>query len=265
MIVAQQIEEAKSSIRWKYDYMVEQDMVISRALESLYSNDLIRDTLVFKGGTALNKLFFEPAARYSEDIDLVRIEGDRIGPISKAISSSLLWLVEEAGFGPPAHSLRKYGLKFFYKFQNVDGSMSKLKVEVNTREPFHITPIKQVPFSFESDWWSGSTHITTYCIEELMATKMRAVYQRRKGRDLFDAWYVFSKGLANIEKVVAMFHAYNEYNGTKITRQMFIQNMQEKKNNADFRQDITALLPLDTDYDFGTAFDFFMREIIPHI
>ena len=78
--------------------------------ESLYNNnDLIRDTLVFKGGTALNKLFFAPPARYSEDIDLVRISGDRIGPLSKAISSSLLWLEEEAGFGAPEHSLRKYG------------------------------------------------------------------------------------------------------------------------------------------------------------
>jgi predicted nucleotidyltransferase component of viral defense system len=265
MIEKEYLERQKKYIRWKSNYMVEQDMIISRVLESLYSNDLIRDTLVFKGGTALNKLFFSPAARYSEDIDLVRIKGDKIGPISKAISSSLLWLVEEAGFGPPTHSLGKYGLKFFYKYQNVEGYISKLKIEVNTREPFHITPIKQVAFSFESDWWSGSTHITTYCIEEIMATKIRAVYQRRKGRDLFDAWYVFSKGLADIEKVVPMFHAYNKYNGTKITRNMFIQNMNEKKNNADFRQDITALLPLDTEYDFDTAFDFFLHEIIPHI
>ena len=120
-----------------------------------------------------------------------------------------------------------------------------------------------MPFSFESDWWSGSTEITTYCIEEIMATKMRAVYQRRKGRDLFDAWYVFSKGLADIKDVAPIFHAYNEYNETKITKKMFAQNMNEKKSNADFRQDITALLPLDTDYDFDTAFDFFMREIIP--
>ena len=57
MILEQQIEESKNSIPWKYDYMIEQDMIISRALESLYNNDLIRDTLVFKGGTALNKLF----------------------------------------------------------------------------------------------------------------------------------------------------------------------------------------------------------------
>lgn len=265
MILEQQIEESKNSIPWKYDYMIEQDMIISRALESLYNNDLIRDTLVFKGGTALNKLFFNPPARYSEDIDLVRISGDRIGPLSKAISNSLLWLEEEAGFGAPEHSLRKYGLKFFYKFRNVEGGISKLKIEVNTREPFHVTPIKEVPFAFESDWWSGKAHITTYCIEEIMATKMRAVYQRRKGRDLFDAWYVFSKGLADIEKVISMFHDYNEYNKTKITKKMFIQNMEEKQHNVDFRGDISALLPADSDYDFDTAFDFFMRKVIPHI
>ena len=259
------ILKAKKNIPWRYDYMVEQDMIISRALESLYSNDLIRETLVFKGGTALNKLFFEPPARYSEDIDLVRISGDRIGPISKAISSSLSWLQEEAGLGAPEHSLRKYGLKFFYRFQNADGGTSKLKIEVNTREPFHITPLKQVPFSFESDWWSGSTPITTYCIEEIMATKLRAVYQRRKGRDLFDAWYVFSKGLADAEAVMPLFHAYNKYNDVKITKKMFAQNMKEKQQNTDFRRDIRDLLPVGTDYSFDRAYDFFMREVVPLI
>jgi len=96
-----------------------------------------------------------------------------------------------------------------------------------------------------------------------MATKLRAVYQRRKGRDLFDAWYVFSKGLVDIAKVVKIFHAYNEYNGMSITKNMLIQNMEAKKNNADFRGDISALLPPGADYDFDRAFDFFMKEIAP--
>ena len=146
------------------------------------------------------------------------------------------------------------------------GRMSaKLKVEVNTREPFHVNPIQKIPFSFDSEWWSGQTNLSTFCIEELMGTKIRALYQRRKGRDLFDAWYVFSKGLADLEKVMYIFHAYNEYNGTKITKKLFIQNMKEKQHNTDFRQDISALLPLDTEYKFDTAFDYVMRQVLPHI
>ena len=265
MIAKEHIDSQKKYIAWKKDYMVEQDMVISRAIQSLYSNDLIRETLVFKGGTAINKLCLDPPSRYSEDIDLVRIAGDKIGPISKAISHAMLWLVEEAGLGKPEHSLRKYGLKFFYKFQNVHGGISKLKIEVNTREPFFVIPPQEVPFSFASDWWSGQAGITTFCLEELMATKLRALYQRRKGRDLFDAWYVFSKGFADVEKTLTMFQAYNKYNEATITKKLFIKNMQGKKHNIDFRQDIRALLPPDLDYDFDAAFEFVMQEIAPRI
>lgn len=265
MIKQNFVEKERENIPWRSDKFVEQDMIISRAIISLYENEIIRESLVFKGGTAINKLFLEPQARYSEDIDLVRILGDRIGPISKAISNSLLWLVEEAGLGHPVHSLKKYGLKYFYKFRNVEGGISKLKIEVNTREAFFVTAPKEVPFSFISDWWGGSASVVTYSIEELMGTKLRALYQRRKGRDLFDAWYVFSKGFADIEKTVKIFHAYNQYNNTKITQKMFSRNMLEKQNNTDFRQDIRVLLPMDTDYDFDTAFNFVMRRVVPLI
>ena len=147
----------------------------------------------------------------------------------------------------------------------MDGGRSKLKVETNCLENFHVKPIRDLPFSVHSDWYTGETIVRTYDLEELMATKLRAVYQRRKGRDLFDAWYVFSKKLADVKQVVPIFHAYNEYNKTKITKNMFLQNMEHKQHNKDFRADIRTLLPLDTDYDFDTAFDFFMREVVPYI
>ena len=99
-----------------------------------------------------------------------------------------------------------------------------------------------------------------------MATTFRALYQRSKGRDLFDVWYVVSKGLADAEKTLTMFHAYNKYNETTIIKKLFVKNMQGKKHNTDFRQDIRALLPPDSDDDFDTAFDFFvMQEVVPLI
>ncbi|MBX9668534.1 MAG: nucleotidyl transferase AbiEii/AbiGii toxin family protein [Candidatus Obscuribacterales bacterium] len=57
---------------WTGDDQVEQDLVISRALVDLYSDKLIADSLAFRGGTALNKLFLPTMSRYSEDIDLVQ-------------------------------------------------------------------------------------------------------------------------------------------------------------------------------------------------
>jgi len=67
------LTEWRQQVPWVEDYQVEQDLIISRALVSLYERQKIKDTLVFRGGTALNKLYIQPAARYSEDIDLVQI------------------------------------------------------------------------------------------------------------------------------------------------------------------------------------------------
>ena len=76
---------------------------------------------------------------------------------------------------------------------------------------------------------------------------------------------MFSKGLVDIKNVVQIFHAYNTYNGVKITKKQFIQNLELKKDNKDFRQDIRILLPLDTDYDYDTAFNYVMREVLPFV
>jgi predicted nucleotidyltransferase component of viral defense system len=64
---------------WQTLAMVEQDLVISRALVDLFNNDIVKNNLVFRGGTALNKLYLKPPARYSEDIDFVQTRAESIG------------------------------------------------------------------------------------------------------------------------------------------------------------------------------------------
>lgn len=60
---------------WKEFSQVEQDLIISRTLIELFSDDFLKENLAFRGGTALHKLYLNPAPRYSEDIDLVQING----------------------------------------------------------------------------------------------------------------------------------------------------------------------------------------------
>ena len=69
---------------------------------------------------------------------------------------------------------------------------AKLKIGINTTEHFQVLPLRSEEFKMQSDWWSGNAKIATYEIDELMATKLRALYQRRKGRDLFDLWLVMN-------------------------------------------------------------------------
>jgi predicted nucleotidyltransferase component of viral defense system len=73
------ISEWRDRAPWVLDRQVEQDLVISRTLVELFSRESIAQVLAFRGGTALYKLHITPAARYSEDIDLVQTKPSGIG------------------------------------------------------------------------------------------------------------------------------------------------------------------------------------------
>src|SRR5262249_54076501 len=64
---------------WLTDAQVEQDLVLSRAIVEIFSDPTLASSLVFRGGTALHKMFLTPPARYSEDIDLVQAAPGPIG------------------------------------------------------------------------------------------------------------------------------------------------------------------------------------------
>jgi len=78
MIPEFSIQEWRGLVPWNSDAMVEQDLVICRALVSVFNDEFLRENLAFRGGTALHKLYLAPQPRYSEDIDLVQIKP---GPI----------------------------------------------------------------------------------------------------------------------------------------------------------------------------------------
>jgi len=86
-----------------------------------------------------------------------------------------------------------------------------------------------------------------------MGTKLRALYQRRKGRDLFDLWLCLSRGLIHPAQVVACFAAYMKHEGRTISRAEFERNLFEKESNAGFLGDIRPLLAADVNYDTSVA------------
>lgn len=60
-------------VPWSSPRLVEQDLIICRALVSIYTDEFLASHLAFRGGTALHKLYLSPQPRYSEDIDLVQV------------------------------------------------------------------------------------------------------------------------------------------------------------------------------------------------
>src|SRR5438045_1585780 len=73
MIPTRYITQWRAYAPWLFERQIEQDLIISRALVELFNDPLIAESIAFRGGTALYKLFVNNPARYSEDIDLVQL------------------------------------------------------------------------------------------------------------------------------------------------------------------------------------------------
>ncbi len=106
------------------------------------------------------------------------------------------------------------------------------------------------------------TGLITYTLEELLATKMRALFQRRKGRDLFDLWLGVTKGSASSSDVVMIFKHYIEKEGAVISKKEFMQNLATKQGHPGFLSDITSLLLPECRFDINLAFDMVRSELI---
>lgn len=238
MISRDYITEWRASAPWIVDAQVEQDLIISRALVDMFSNPVLANALAFRGGTALYKLHLDPA-RYSEDIDLVQVRAEAAGPIMEALRSVLdPWL------GVPRWKQTEGRVTFTYRFLSEDAPPLplKLKVEINTREHFAVQGFVDLPFSVSSRWFKGSCNIRTYELNELLGTKLRALYQRRKGRDLFDLDTALRSPSANPERIVEAFAIYMEHGGHRVTRPQFEGNLAAKLRDPVFTADMGALL-----------------------
>lgn len=225
---------------WAEQRQVEQDLVISRAIVELFADEFLRTELRFRGGTALNKLHFPAPMRYSEDIDLVRTTHGPIKPILRRVRELLQpWLGEAAFDQSPVSP------KLIFRVPAEDGSAPlRLKIEINTRETEACDAPQDIPFAVENPWFAGQAKVATYSREEMLATKLRALMQRNKGRDLFDLSHALAvfEGL-DTARVIAYLQHYLQRAELSISRAEAERRMFEKLRNPRFLADMRPLLP----------------------
>ena len=261
MIPQSDILQWGKRVPWKTNEQIEQDLVICRALVEIFNNKYLAERLAFRGGTALHKLYLEPQPRYSEDIDLVQIKSAPIGEILDHLREALSFLGKaNLDTGDMMITLR-------FKFQaETSDTKLKLKIETNCREHFTELGWQKKDFSVKSDWFTGSCQLTTYKIEELLGTKLRALYQRRKGRDLYDLYKALTHSSIDTKAVVACFKKYIEHSVGEIPSQKeFIKNMERKIKHQEFLADILSLLRSDEKYDQEAAYELVKTELIEKI
>jgi predicted nucleotidyltransferase component of viral defense system len=230
---------------WPSPAQVEQDLLLSRVLIELYRDDYLRGELVFRGGTCLHKLHLPQPRRYSEDLDFVRTTSSGIAPITRAVTS----IGERLGFDVTTRMSRQP--KVYLRTRAADGTALRIKIEINTYERSPAKDLIRLPHVVDSPWWPGDAGVLTFVPAELVASKIRALFQRKKGRDLFDLWLALTEMDIRPEDILDVFPTYAP---AGLSANRAVADLTSKLSDPTFRTDLEPLITMwPQGYDIDTA------------
>jgi predicted nucleotidyltransferase component of viral defense system len=257
MIPAAHITAWAAHAPWPNDSDIEQDLILSRVMVEIALHELLGPELALRGGTCLHKLHLSEPLRYSEDLDYVRSTEGGIGPYLDALRE----LVTGIGLEEHGREFSEQMVHMIFDTDATDGSRRiRIKIETNTREIKPCFDRVSHPYEVTSPWWSGKARLRTFELAELMGTKLRALYQRRKGRDLFDLWHVLAAADVDDARVIKAYYHYigdDEFTFPELAR-----NLDAKLDDAGFRADLNDLVTEPpSEYKLEEAADLVMERL----
>jgi len=161
--------------------MIEKDYQLARVLRLINERGL---PLVFKGGTALYKIYFRKPPRISVDLDF-NSQGN-LSDLGREIKT----LLEPEGFALKKQLLRKKRLLMLFQYESFTGARDNLQIDVSTTPDF----LKPVKVKLRSEFFDPFP-VVVYPIEQIVAEKIHAFVKRARGRDLFDLFFIAEKDL----------------------------------------------------------------------
>lgn len=244
---------------WPKRSQIEQDLRLSRGVAAIFADRVLGEYLAMRGGTVLHKAHLAPAARYSEDIDLVLLKAmdtdtlDRhlrrvLTPVLGQPTDSLIadaWLAIRNVLKPSKI------LRTAYQFVPLGLRREEtIKVEVNLNESASLYPLVSVELdTLDDDGDAVRASARSYDINEMLGTKTRALMQREQGRDLYDlfhAWQLSEAGTTPYAvdgaKAMEAFAWYLEKEGTHLGGDEANALLDARLRKASFRRDMDTLL-----------------------
>jgi predicted nucleotidyltransferase component of viral defense system len=261
-------------VPWPNLRQVEQDLLLCRAVAAIFNDDFLHDQVAMRGGTLLHKVHLAPPARFSEDIDLV-VCGDRpedhIRKALRRVLAGVLGTPKASIWDPLTLAVRNVArpsrvLRMTYGVSSVSVPGAKLvvKVEANVTERSSHRPLVEIPFEFSFRGAAMNTSINGYDIHEMLGTKMRALFQRRRGRDLFDLYWALLNHVPPVDPalVIESFSYYLQAEGTSAGRSEFINILESHLAASGFCSDTDNLLRRGIEYDSHLAGSYIRANLL---
>jgi predicted nucleotidyltransferase component of viral defense system len=269
-IIAHQLE-----VPWPNQRQVEQDMLLCRAMTALFSDDFLKTQIAMRGGTLLHKVYLAPASRYSEDIDLVVIGSrpdEHIGKAIKRVLIDVLGRPSNSAWEAVKLAVRNVVkpsrvLRVTYHVPSIAdprGKPLEIVVEANATERTPYRPVEKLPFSYPFREQNDSVTLNGFEIHEMLGTKMRALFQRKRGRDLFDLYWALTESQVpvNPAEIIDSFQYYMRQEGTIAWRIEFVGILKSHLRDRGFLTDMDALLRTGLSYDPLAAGDYVINNLL---
>lgn len=226
---------------WPEFDQIEQDLLLSKSIIEISNDDILGEELALRGGTAFHKLFLPKPYRYSEDLDYVRTTEGGVGDIMTRLTE----LGTRLGFNVKTR-FGRYP-KVIWRFTSESGIPGRIKIEINTFERSPVYGFDYIEHDIQSSYYTGKASAKTFKAPELVASKIRALYQRSKGRDLYDIWLALTEYKVETDKILGAFPLYRP---DGLTKEALIENIMDKLEDPQFLGDMKNLLRHDApEYD----------------
>lgn len=216
---------------------VEKDYIISWIIWGIYNNDLLKETLIFKGSTCIKKIHIEDY-RYSEDLDFTlnpemedKVSDENIFDAFNTIFNE----IKEAAnitLSIPEDSKEVHasgGIKFFIKYVGpLGGRGDHVKTDISKGEKLEFEVEKLLMMNQYSDLNDEEeVIIQCYGLEEIIIEKMTALMDRTIPRDLYDFEYVTNFEGIELQDIYSEFRAKAEHKGHNPDE--FVEKVSEKE------------------------------------
>lgn len=209
------------------EVVVEKDYVLDWVLWGISQNELLKNKLVFKGGTALHKMYFADW-RFSEDLDFTTTTQIGKNDLEDEINSFCETVKEQSGIElkqkeviPSGDKDSEWSFEVRIEYVGPRGQkrdpLPTILLHITNDELLKdypeakvmISPYEDLPMEFPT---------LTYSLEEILSEKIRTVfYQRCWPRDIYDTWRLLKevRNLIDVEKTINIFHRKCLYRGYK--------------------------------------------------
>jgi len=264
----------QTAVPWPSQRQVEQDLLLCQTMIALFEDSFLQSQIAMRGGTLLHKVHLAPPARYSEDIDLV-VVGDRPeGHIRKALNRVLkgvlgtpkqsVWEDLKLAIRNTVKPSRVLRMTYAVPSLTEPGKSLEVVVEANVTERTPYRPVVKIPFEFPFRDSVVRTQVNGYDIHEMLGTKLRALFQRRRGRDLFDLYWALTLAKPPVipAKIIESFQHYLKLEGSVAGQAEFVALLDAHLADRGFCSDMNPLLRVGIAYDPQQAGEYVKTNLL---